>query len=116
MNRAELPSIVAELAPRKKVDLKAIRRVEVDDAAVAENSKKLGSEWGAQTSLEQGRAPVPLASLRIEIPEYLDMELAVKAAQLRVTKQYLVAKALHEAGYQLDEADLVEDKRKARKR
>jgi len=55
-----------------------------------------------------------LASLRIEIPDYLDRELAFKAVELRCTKQYLVAKALQAAGYRLDEADLVQDKRKAK--
>ncbi|WP_407523763.1 hypothetical protein [Methylobacterium oryzisoli] len=46
----------------------------------------------------------------------LDRELAIRAAEQRVTKQYLVAKALQNAGYRLDDADLIEDKRKAQKR
>ncbi|GJE02194.1 MULTISPECIES: hypothetical protein [Methylobacterium] len=136
MTKAALPSITEDLAPRKRVDLKAIRPAAVDDAAVAENSRKIGTEWGAQTSLTpvepspppapapKAEAPVaapehpkvPLASLRIEVPEYLDRELAIRAAEQRVTKQYLVAKALQAAGYRLDDADLVEDKRKAKKR
>jgi hypothetical protein len=33
-----------------------------------------------------------------------------------VTKQFLVMKALQAAGYRLDEADLVEDKRKVKAR
>jgi hypothetical protein len=122
MNKAALPSIGDELAPRKRVDLKSIKSADVDDAEVTENSRKLGTEWGAQTSLiptpepEAERPKVPLASLRIEVPDYLDRELALKAVDQRVTKQYLVMKALQAAGYKLDDADLVEDKRKQRKR
>ena len=122
MNKGALPSIGDDLAPRKRVDLKSIKSADVDDAAVAENSRKLGTEWGAQTSLsptpepEIERPKVPLASLRIEGPDYLDRELALKAVDQRVTKQYLVMKALQAAGYKLDNADLVEDKRKQKKR
>ena len=95
MNKEALPSIGDDLAPRKRVDLKSIKSADVDDAAVAENSRKLGTEWGAQTSLsptpepEIERPKVPLASLRIEVPDYLDRELALKAVDQRVTKQYL---------------------------
>ena len=122
MNKEALPSIGDDLAPRKRVDLKSIKSADVDDAAVTENSRKLGTEWGAQTSLsptpepEIERLKVPLASLRIEVPDYLDRELALKAVDQRVTKQYLVMKALQAAGYKLDDADLVEDKRKRKKR
>ena len=122
MNKAALPSIGDELAPRKRVDLKSIKSADVDDAEVTENSRRLGTEWGAQTSLtptpepEAERPKVPLASLRIEVPDYLDRELALKAVDQRVTKQYLVMKALQAAGYKLDDADLVEDKRKQKKR
>ena len=122
MNKEALPSIGDDLAPRKRVDLKSIKSADVDDAAVAENSRKLGTEWGAQTSLsptpepEIERPKVTLASLRIEVPDYLDRELALKAVDQRVTKQYLVMKALQAAGYKLDNADLVEDKRKQKKR
>jgi hypothetical protein len=122
MNKAALPSIGDELVPRKRVDLKSIKSADVDDAEVTENSRKLGTEWGAQTSLtptpepEAERPKVPLASLRIEVPDYLDRELALKAVDQRVTKQYLVMKALQAAGYKLDDADLVEDKRKQKKR
>ena len=122
MNKEALPSIGDDLAPRKRVDLKSIKSADVDDAAVAENSRKLGTEWGAQTSLSPTPEPVierpkvPLASLRIEVPDYLDRELALRAVDQRVTKQYLVMKALQAAGYKLDDADLVEDKRKQKKR
>ena len=120
------PSLDEDLAPRKRIDLKSIRSAGIDDDAVSENSHKIGSDWGAQTSLvatsppasaaEPSRPKVPLASLRIEVPDYLDRQLAFKAVERRVTKQYLVVEALQAAGYRVDEADLVEDKRKAKKR
>jgi hypothetical protein len=125
-SKADLPSIDDELAaPRKRLDLKAIRlKGAVDDAAIEENSRRLGTEWGALTSLEGGKGPkpsaetarAPIASLRIEMPEYLDRTLARRAADERVTKQYLVLKALEQAGYEIDPIDLVPDKRKARGR
>lgn len=116
LTRSELPSITDDLAPKKRLDLKAIRSAPADDQAIAENSRRIGSEWGAQTSLPHEVAKTPLASLRIEVPEYLDRELALKAMQQRVTKQYLVVKALQEAGYHVEDSDLVEDKRKAKRR
>jgi hypothetical protein len=42
--------------------------------------------------------------------------LTLQAADQRVTKQYLVLKALQQVGYRVDPVDLVEDKRKARRR
>jgi hypothetical protein len=57
-----------------------------------------------------------VASLRIEVPVYLDNELTREAAEKRVTKQYLVLTALRQAGYRIDDADIVADKRKARRR
>jgi hypothetical protein len=122
-NKSALPPIDAELEPpRQRVDLKAIRpKGQADDATIEENSRRLGSEWGASTSL-QPLAPgptvarAPLASLRIEVPAYLDDELTQKAASQRVTKQYLVLTALRQAGYHIDDADIVADKRKVRRK
>jgi hypothetical protein len=125
--KTALPPIDADLVqPRKRLDLKALRpKAQADDATIEENSRKLGSEWGASTSLHSVQPPtpddpaaprVPLASLRVEVPMYLDDELTQKAAAQRVTKQYLVLTALREAGYRIDDADLVTDKRKARRK
>lgn len=117
-----LPPIDAELEhPRKRVDLKSIRpNVAADDETVEENSRKLGSEWGASTTLKPPSQSTPaqslLASLRIEIPTYLDDELTQKAAAQRVTKQFLVITALRQAGYHIRDADIVADKRKTRRK
>jgi hypothetical protein len=124
--KSVLPPIDSELErPRQRVNLKAIRpKGHTDDAAVEENSRRLGTEWGASTSLPAGEplspapdAPrTPLASLRIEVPAYLDDELTQKAAAQRVTKQFLVLTALRQAGYHIEDADLVADKRRARRK
>jgi hypothetical protein len=116
-----LPPIDAELEhPRKRVDLKSIRpKATADDETVEENSRRLGSEWGASTTLKpppQSEPVPPLASLRVEVPAYLDDELTQKAAAQRVTKQFLVLTALRQAGYHIRDADLVADKRKARRK
>lgn len=115
MSKTQLPSLDGDLDVRKRVDLKAIRAASgTDDAAIEENSRRIGAEWGAVTSLPRPQK-TQLASLRIEVPEYLDRELAVKAAEMRVTKQFLVLQALQHDGYRIEAHDLVEDKRKARR-
>ncbi|AOX21534.1 hypothetical protein [Kozakia baliensis] len=116
MKKTNLPPIASELAPRPKADLSKLRSpISASDQQVEENSRRLGAHWGATTSLDLSRS-VPMASLRIVIPEYVDRDLALKAAEDRVTKQYLVLKALSEAGFRVDPQDLVEDKRKLRGR
>jgi hypothetical protein len=123
-NKTPLPPIDADLAqPRKRIDLKAIRpKTQEDDATVEENSQRLGTEWGASTSMQSPQSPTAaaerasVASLRIEVPTYLDDELTQRAAAQRVTKQYLVLTALRHFGYHIDDVDIVTDKRKARRK
>lgn len=124
--KSVLPPIDDELErPRQRVNLRAIRpKGQADDNTVEENSRRLGSEWSASTSLPGGKSissaldasRPPLASLRIEVPAYLDDELTQKAAAQRVTKQFLVLTALRQAGYHIEDADLVADKRRARRK
>jgi hypothetical protein len=126
MTNKTLPPIDDELrGERRRVDLKSIRpKGGADDAMIEENSRLLGNEWGASTSLQRAQPPMPIppvtrapvASLRIEVPVYLDNALTREAAEKRVTKQYLVLTALRAAGYRVDDGDLVADKRKARRR
>jgi len=130
IGKPALPSIAADLTPaaRPRVNLKGLApRSSLDDAAVDANSQALGARWGLATpAAEQNPVPtmaapvapaaVPLASLRLEIPDYLDTELTMKAAQGRVTKSFLVMTALAEAGYRVEPGDLVPDRRKARAR
>jgi len=101
-----------DLSPRKRLDLRSIKAPEAEDANVEANSRRLASEWGAVTSVPVSRGPI--ASLRIEIPEYLDRELAQRAFEQRVTKQFIVVQALQTAGFNVEPGDLVPDKRKRR--
>lgn len=118
MSKPPLPSLIDELSPRKRVDLKAIPTAAVDDETIAQNSRKIGADWGAQTSLgpQAPAAKTLMASLRIEVPDYLDRELALEAVKQRCTKQYLVMKALREAGYRIEEGHMTQDGRKVKRR
>ncbi len=113
-----LPPIEDDLAaPRPRLDLRGLApRPVIADEQVEANSRALGTRWGASTSLASapGPAAVPLASLRLEVPAYLDQELTLRAAEQRVTKAFLVMRALAEAGYRVEPGDLVPDRRKTR--
>lgn len=120
--KSSLPSIESELvaAPRQKLDLKNLKSRELmPDEAVEANSHVIGQKWGASTQLPAGTPPetqTPFASIRGYIPQYLDDELTVKAAEHRVTKTYLIIEALAKVGYHVDEADLVPDRRRSRQK
>jgi hypothetical protein len=122
MSKPPLPSIEGDLAPvsRQRVDLKGLKpREPMADEAVEANSRAIGEKWGASTQLPQTEPEVPLApvtSIRGYIPLYLDDELSVKAAERRVTKTFLIMEALAMAGYRIDEADLVQDRRRSRQK
>lgn len=98
-----LPPIDDDLTPRK-LDLKVLRKP--DDAAITRNAEKLGEKWLGEKAI---------ASLRIEVPEYVDHELAMRAASERTTKQYIVKCALRAYGIEIAEEDMVPDKRKAKR-
>jgi len=97
-------------------------RSEVPDEAIEEQARSIGEKWGSATQLppkQQPREqPASLVSTRFDFPDYLDEELALTAAgtkgprgEKRVTKTYLVLKALKDAGYKINEIDLVADRR-----
>jgi len=88
-------------------DLKRIRQPVADDRAEA-GARKMVGEW-------IGEERPPLASLRVEIPKYVDRALAKAAAEREVTKQFLVLEALRAQGYPVEEQDMIEDKRKRRR-
>jgi hypothetical protein len=101
----DLPDI--DIEPRRP-NLKALRQ-SVQDDEVERHARKLGADW-------LGEGKQPLASLRVEIPKYVDKLLAVAAAERGVTKQYLILEALQAKGYPVDDSDLIEDKRKVKRR
>jgi hypothetical protein len=110
---SDFPPIGDELRP--KVKLKRHGAETANDAEVEANSRRLGERWGASTRIIQEAPAVPLApvvSIRGYIPNYLDDELALKAAERRVTKTFLVIEALAKAGYRVEKHDMVQDRRK----
>jgi hypothetical protein len=86
------------------------------DDEIDANSRRIGEKWGASTSIPappQETDPLaPVVSIRGYIPNYLDDELARKAAERRVTKTFLIMEALAKAGYRVDPIDMVQDRRK----
>jgi hypothetical protein len=122
MSKPPLPSIEGELAPapRPRIDLKGLKpREPMADEAVEANSRAIGERWGASTQLpvvEPVPQLAPTASIRGYIPQYLDNELSVRAAERRVTKTFLIMEALAKAGYHIDDVDLVQDRRRNRQR
>lgn len=111
--------------PRLNVTLPP--RHEIPDEDIVARSHAIGEKWGAATQLlpKVPEKPVialaPLVSVRFDCPDYLDEELAVKAAGMRgpsggkVTKTYLILQALKQAGYRVEDADLIEDRRRLRR-
>jgi len=119
----KLPPISEEIRqPPKKLALNLKPREDLPDEAVEARAQKMGEQWGASTQIAPrepappGKATAPLVSVRFDSPDYLDKELAVRAAEEGVTKTYLILHALGKVGYRLDEADLVKDRRRWKKR
>lgn len=118
---AKLPSISDEIrTPAKKIALNLKPREDLSDDDVAARSREIGEKWGASTQIAPapvpvGPPPAPLTSVRFDAPDYLDRELSVRAAEQGVTKTYLILQALGNAGFRLDEVDLVKDRRRWRK-
>jgi hypothetical protein len=110
---SDFPPIDNELRPRIK--LKRHTSDTINDAEIEANSRLIGERWGASTRIEQEIKPVhlaPVVSIRAYIPDYLDNELAMKAAQRRVTKTFLIVEALAKAGYHVENVDVIQDRRK----
>jgi hypothetical protein len=109
----DYPELTNELRPR--VRLKKHTDATANDAQIEANSRRIGQRWGASTSLlpePEVPAATPVISIRGYIPKYLDDELALRAAERRVTKTFLIVEALAKAGYTVLDTDLVEDRRK----
>ena len=110
---SDFPPIGDELKPKAR--LKRHTAEPVTDAEIEENSRRIGERWGAATQIPQEPdlpSLAPIVSIRGYIPNYLDDELAIKAAERRVTKTFLIMEALAKAGYRVDQHDLVQDRRK----
>ncbi len=114
----KLPAITDEIRQAAtRVDVKLKPRAELPDDVVESRSREIGEKWGSATHIQPPPEPVPkapLTSVRFDAPDYLDRELSIKAAEQGVTKTYLILKALGDAGYRLDDADLIKDRRRQR--
>ena len=115
---SDFPPIGDELQPRRK-PLKKHADVPASDDEVDANARAIGERWGASTAIRPPAPPpaplAPVTSIRGYIPAYLDDELTMRAAARRVTKTFLIMEALAKAGYRVEEADMVQDRRKGKK-
>jgi hypothetical protein len=112
---------------RKRVKVDLPPRQDLPDDAVAENAREIGQKWGSATQILPKDAPpagpqaAPLVSSRFDFPDYLDEEIAIAAAKTKgpsggkVTKTYIVLKALRQAGFHIEDVDMIEDRRRIRK-
>jgi hypothetical protein len=131
MSKEPFPAIIEEIrrGPKPKLDL-SLKPRSVPEEAIEVGVRAIGEKWGSVTSMpvrELALTP-PAAersalldrstwpSVRFECPPYLDRELTVTAAQRGHTKTYLILKLLADAGFTVQPEDLVEDKRKLRKK
>lgn len=105
-------------ARKPRINVALPPREDLPDEAVAERARELGQKWGSSTQLGPrpvtvfAKPPAPLVSVRFDCPDYLDKALSVRAAEENVTKTYLLLDALRQAGYPLEEVDLVKDRRR----
>jgi hypothetical protein len=114
-------------ASRRRVNVVLPPRPDLPVEAVEQGTRQLAEKWGANTQIRPAEPPppadppAPLVSVRFDFPDYVDEQLAVAAASTKgpsggkITKTYLALKALKDAGYRVDDKDLIEDRRRIRK-
>ena len=93
--------------------LKAFNQIPVRFSSTPPNLQPRDDIW--PTDIDAGKPsalPARVVSVRGYIPDHLDQEMTVKAAQLRVTKTFLLIEALAQAGYRVDPIDLNQDRRR----
>jgi hypothetical protein len=112
---------------KRRINVSLPPRPELPDERVEQGARQLGEKYNSATQLRPAElAPppppsAPLVSSRFDFPAYLDEELAVRAASTKgpsggkITKTYLVMLALQQAGYRVDEVDLIEDRRREKR-
>jgi hypothetical protein len=114
-NKSDLPSALEELdQPRPRTDLRALRsRQGIPDRTIEQNSRSMGEQWRASTQLPESRS-VPIAKLRVDIPDYVFQQMRRRSFEEGGTQSYLILKGLAAIGFEIHEDDLVLDKRKKR--
>lgn len=58
---------------------------------------------------------VPLVSVHVQMPEYLSDALAMAALKAKTSKQYIIMQGLRALGYEIQDAHMIGDKRRAKK-
>ena len=95
-----------------------------DDRRIIAGADRLSARHGAlrdnsaRTLEPVLTPPAPLiapASWKLVLPEYLDREIARRATDRQVTKNFIVLEALATCGYEVRPDDLVGDRRRRRK-
>jgi hypothetical protein len=114
-------------ARKPRVNVALPPRQDLPDERVAENAREIGEKWNSTTQMVakepivSGPQPAPLVSARFDFPDYLDEEIALAAVKTKgptggkVTKTYIVLKALKDAGFTVQDIDMIEDRRRLRK-
>ena len=114
-----------------RLNLRGLKPAGGDDAETERHAEEITHRYGGHAQIPPGGtaavAPVtaaPIAepasvrtryaSFRVDLPEYLDEELRMRAAIERATKTYLIIEALQRAGYRVKPEDLIADRRKTR--
>lgn len=105
-----LPPI--QLTARRPALDKLPSRTELTDEEIEVRSRAAGAVWGASQQISAPPPPARTARLGMIIPGYLDDQLREASHQRRKSVTALVMEALHQAGYHIDPADLVPDKRR----
>jgi hypothetical protein len=113
--KPELPSALDELEqPRPRTDLKAKLppREAVSDDVIEQNSRAIGEQWRANTRLPAPEQRVSVAKMRVDIPEYVFEQIKRRCFEENGTQPYYILKGLKAIGFDVNDEDLVPDRRK----
>ena len=82
------------------------------DPGTGEGTGTKPATVASEASAEKPVTRAPSVRLNLEIPDYLLVELKIKAATEKSTARHLVLSALQHAGYRIDDADMAQDGRR----
>lgn len=97
--------------------------LEVNDRELDELNDRLGVPTLRRGGQAPGRSPsaaptepgrAPLEKLTLEVPNYLSVALRCASAEKRMSVRHLVMLALRDAGYAVEDVDMIPDGRRAR--
>jgi hypothetical protein len=89
-----------------------------DDEQVANSAEHLGRAHGANFQVSPAAAvvpppkPVDMVSIHIQLPDYVEEQLAVAVAKNKSSRQHIIMLGLKALGYQIEDAHLVPDRRR----